>query len=556
MSHADFDVVVVGSGAAGLTCATVAQQHGLNCLVVEKAAQFGGTTAYSAGGLWVPCNHHMSGIGQSDSPDEARTYLAAVLGNHYDAELIDAYLESGPEMMAYMEANSHVRFFSVPLSDYAPALPGCKLGRTVLTQEFDGRVLGDWLKKVRLPFRGYVAFGSMQTDPQHMGKFRNAFRTLEGFRFSAGRFAAFLKDYLRFGRGANMANGNALVGRLMRSALDAGVTLWESTPALRLIETDGRISGVVVTREGKEQQILVRRGVVLASGGFGANQKLVEKYMPMAGEHASIAPEGNVGDGLEMAQSVGGAMPAPNPDNGIWAPVSHVRDAAGNLLSKFPHFGPDRGKPGSIIVAPDGKRFGNEAESYQDFVNIMHERKIGTAWLLGDHLCLRSYGMGPVLPAPMPYKQYVKSGYLVRANSIEELAGKIGVPPETLSTTVNDFNRHAAQGSDPEFHRGENLYDNAQGDPEHKPNPNLRPLDHAPFYAIKIHPGNVSSLYGMTTNADAQVLDAEGAVISGLYAIGLDQNSMMKGFYPGGGSSLGPAMAFGYRAALHMSGSN
>ncbi|MEZ5687460.1 MAG: FAD-dependent oxidoreductase [Caenibius sp.] len=556
MSNTEFDVVVIGSGGAGLTCATVAQQQGLRCLVIEKAGMFGGTTAYSGGGVWIPCNPHMADIGQEDSRSDAEAYLSAVLGNHYDADLVGAFLDSGAEMVRYMEDNTHVRFFSIPLSDYQPDLPGAKLGRTMLTQEYDGSPLGDWLRKVRLPFLGYVAFGSMQTDPQHLGKFRNAFRTPEGFLFSARRFSAFVLDLLRFGRGANMANGNALVGRLLRSALDAGVTLWESSPAIRLMSDDGGVTGVVVKRDGREFEIRAERGVVLASGGFGANPAMVEQYMPMPGRHVSISPESNEGDGLAMAQAVGGALPPPNPDNGIWAPVSHVHDATGKVISKFPHFGPDRGKPGTIIVTPDGKRFGNEASPYQDFVNVMHERGIDTAWLIADHRMLRNYGLGIALPAPLPYRKYVRSGYLIRGRTIAELADKIGMDPSALETTVQEFNRHAARGADPVFHRGESIYDNAQGDFGHQPNPNLAPVEHAPFYAVKIHPGNVSTLYGMNTTADAQVLDARNNPIGGLYAIGLDQNAVTKGFYPGGGSSIGPGMTFAYRAAMRMAREN
>lgn len=556
MNKTAFDVVVIGSGAAGLTCAVVAQQQGLDCLVVEKADVLGGTTAYSGGGVWIPCNPHMSGIGQEDSRGDAEKYLAAILGNHYDAELVGAFLSSGSDMVSYLEKHSEVMLSAIPLPDYKPDLPGAKVGRTMLTEEYDGRKLGEWVKKVRIPFTGYVAFGSMQVDPRHLGKLKNAFRTWEGFAFSARRFGAFLFDLLFFGKGANMANGNALVGRLLKSALDAGVTIMPSTPAVRLIKPNGAVRGVVIRQGGQEKEITARKGVVLASGGFGANQALVEQFMPMPGAHAAIAPESNTGDGLEMGRSVGGTLPDPNPDNGIWTPVSLVRDREGKVVSKFPHFGPDRGKPGTIIVATDGKRFANEASPYQDFTNVMHQRGIASAWLICDHRMLRNYGMGIALPAPMPYGQHVGSGYLKCGKTIAELARQINVDTATLEQTVDRFNSSARNGTDPEFHRGESIYDNAQGDFEHQPNPNLAPLENAPFYAIEIHPGNVSSLYGFTTTVDAQVLDHDRNPIGGLYAVGLDQNSVMKGFYPGGGSSIGPGMTFGYRAAMHMAAQN
>ena len=556
MSGNQYDVVVIGSGASGLTCATVAQQKGLRCLVLEKSALLGGTTAYSGGGVWIAGNPHMHQSGASDSRADAKAYLSAVLGNHYDELLIGAFLDSGPEMVSYMEENTQVRFFSIPLSDYRPEFPGAKLGRTMLTQEYDGRALGGWLRKLRLPLPGYVAFGSMQTDPQHLGKLKQAFRSWEGFRFSAGRCAAFLRDLVQYGRGANLANGNALVGRLLRSALDAGVEVWPASPAVRLLHDDAQgVAGVVVRRpDGSEVEIAASKGVVLASGGFGSNKAMVEQFMPMPGVHTAISPESNMGDGLAMGQAAGGTLPDPNPDNGIWSPVSLVRDRSGKLRSIFPHFGPDRGKPGTIIVAPDGKRFANEASPYQDFTNVMHRLGIGAAWLVFDHRMLRNYGVGVALPAPLPYKQHIRSGYLKVADSIGELAARIGVDRAALKATVEEFNRHARNGKDPAFNRGGNIYDNAQGDFEHRPNPNLAPVEVGPFYAVEIHPGNVSSLYGFSTTPDAQVMNRDRQPIPGLYAVGLDQNSLMKGFYPGGGSSLGPGMTFAYRAALHMAG--
>jgi succinate dehydrogenase/fumarate reductase flavoprotein subunit len=547
-----FDVIVVGSGAAALTTAVVAAHEGLEVLVVEKASVLGGTTAYSGGGAWIPNNPYMASVGQNDSPEEARDYLRFILGNHYEPEKVDAYLESGPAMLRYLDAETQVRFYPVLLPDYRPDAPGAKAARTIVALEFDGRTLGRWIKRIRNPLPGFAAFGTMQTDVQHIGKFKNAFRTREGFTFSAGRFAHFLFDVLRFGKGTHMASGNALIGRLVRSCLDAGVTLWTDAPAIRLSLSDGAVDGVVVLRNGREQELKAQRGVVLATGGFGGDEDLVKQFMPMPGHHVAVHPEANVGDGIAFGKQAGGVLPEPNPDNGVWAPISIMRGGSGNILSKYPHFGPDRGKPGSIIVDLEGERFANEAAPYQDFVNVMHGRGIGKAWFIGDHRFLRNYGMGIALPAPLPYSKFIRNGYLIAAPSMRALAAKIQVDPDALQRTVDAFNRHAAQGEDPAFGRGVNIYDNAQGDFDHKPNPNLAPVEAAPFYALALHPGNVSSVYGLATSVDAEVLRADGAVISGLFAVGLDQNSVMKGFYPGGGSSIGPGMTFGYRAALRM----
>lgn len=547
-----YDVIVVGSGAAGLTTAVVAALRGLSVLVVEKTSFIGGTTAYSGGGAWIPCNPHMEAAGQSDDIGAARDYLRHILGNHYEMPKVEAFLESGPEMVRYLEANSDVRFYPVLLSDYQPTAPGARLARTIIATEFDGRVLGKWLRKVRNPLLGFSAFGTLQTDPQHIGKFKSVFRSVEGFRFSAGRMAAFAWDMLRHGKGAHMANGNALVGRLLHSALGLGVEIWTNAPAEALLRKDEKVTGVAVAKDGKPIRIAAKRGVVLATGGFGGSAELRAKYMPMPEVHLSAQPVTNVGDGIALGESAGGALAEPNPDNGIWAPVSAIRDAKGEVQSVYPHFGPDRGKPGSLIVGPDGTRFADEASPYQDFVNVMHERRIGTAWFIGDRAFLRSYGMGIALPAPLPFRKFVRNGYLVEGRSLDELASRIGVPAAALAATVTRFNAHAARGEDPDFNRGGNIYDNAQGDFDHQPNPNLRPLGPGPYYALALHPGDASSILGLKTTSDAQVQDANGIVVGGLYAVGLDQNSVMHGFYPGGGSSIGPGMTFGYRAALHL----
>lgn len=547
----EYDVVVVGSGVAGLTTAVVAAQQGLKTLVIEKADLFGGTTALSSGGAWIPNNHHMAEVGQTDTREEAYTYLRATLGNSYDSALVEAFVETGPEALRYIETNTHAAFYPIMLSDYQPWEPGTKVARTVIAAPFDGRKLGDYIRHVRNPLPGYAAFGSFQSDMMDLAKLTSAFKTWEGFRFAAKRMAGFLIDVARYGKGTYMAHGNALVGSLMRSALDAGVTLRRSTPAVRLIKSEGAVTGIVVKNGSRETTIGVRKGVVLASGGFGANTAMRAKFMPLR-EHLSAQPSANVGDGILMGEKAGGKFAEPNVSNGIWAPCSAYKKPDGTLISVFPHFGPDRGKPGVIIVDTQGRRFGNEASSYQDFVSHMNANGIGTAWLIGHKTALRKYGMGVAMPAPLPYKHLVREGYLIEAPTIAKLADKIGVPAANLEETVTRYNAFAQKGEDPDFNKGGNIYDNAQGDFSHTPNPNVGPLTDAPFYAIKIHPGDCSSVLGLTTTPDGEVTDEQGRVVPGLYAVGLDMNSMMYGRYPGGGSSIGPAIVFGYRAARKL----
>jgi succinate dehydrogenase/fumarate reductase flavoprotein subunit len=546
-----FDVIVVGSGAAGLTTAIVAAQAGLSVLVVEKAALFGGTTALSFGGAWIPNNHHMPAAGQSDTPADAYAYLRAVLGDWYDEAFARAYVETAPGMLRYMEERTELRFGPGGLPDYRLGAPGAKASRIVATLPWDGRALGKLIRHVRDPLPGFRLFGSFQVDPTELPHLTAPFGSGEALVHTVKRMAGFVRDIFVHGKGTWLANGGALVGRLLKSAVDAGVSLRHSSPAIRLVTSEGVVTGVVVEHGGVEQEILAQCGVVLASGGWGANEALRARYMPLPAAHLSTQPAECVGDGIAMGQGAGGELVEENEANGIWAPCSARYDRLGRIVSVFPHFG-DRGKPGEIIVGTDGRRFINEACSYQDFGNAMNARGIESAWLIADRTALRQYGIGLALPA-LPFRHLVRAGYLIEARTLAQLADRIGLPAGRLERTVAEFNANALHGKDPEFGRGTNIYNHMQGDPAHKPNPNLGPLDDPPFYAVRLQPGDCSSILGLRTSIDAEVLRADGSAVPGLYAVGLDANSMMRGTYPGGGASIGPGMVFGYRAAKHLS---
>jgi len=548
---AEFDVIVVGSGAAGLTTAVVAAQKGLRVLVVEKADYFGGTTAYSLGAPWIIANHHQKALGLEDDAAAGEQYLRSALGNLYDPEKAAAYIVSGAEMVAYMEANTEVRWDGIPMPDYLPGLEGFRVGRTLLTRAYDGKRLGPYLRKLRPPLPGFSVFGGMQIDMREAASFTETFKTFPAFANTVKKLAAYSWDRLRFGRGAYLANGNALVGRLLRSALDAKVVLWSSAPAVKITMENEGVTGAVIQRNGERVTVGARRGVVLASGGFGAAKELREKYIPFPDHHVSVQPDENTGDGIRLAQEAGGLLGEVNPENGVWAPVSVLRGRDGSV-TKYPHFGPDRGKPGSIIVDEHGRRFADEAAPYQNFVRAMHEHRVTRAYFIGNRHFLRKYGMGLALPSPYPIGSLVRRGYLMTAPSFAALAQKLGIDPAALEATVAEFNQHAIRGEDPKFGRGANIYDNSQGDFAHKPNPNVGPVGEGPYYAVALQPGDVSTVLGMDTNADGQVRSRDGNVIFGLYAVGLDQNSVMRGVYPGGGSGIGPGMTFGYRAAMHL----
>lgn len=320
-----------------------------------------------------------------------------------------------------------------------------------------------------------------------------------------------------------------------------------NTPATRLIYEGGRVAGIAVQQSGEEKIIRVRRGVVLASGGFARSEE-ARKYIP---HEWTVVPRGNTGDGKRMAQEVGAKFARPNAENAIFAPVSILRPKAGPIR-RYPHFAMDRSKPGAIIVGPNGRRFTNESEPYQEFVSKMHKMKMEKAWFIADRRFLRKYGMGMALPWPYPISRILRQGYLIKANTIEGLADAIKVPGDALKQTVANMNRYAEMGHDPEFGRGDSIYDQFYGDPHHKPNTNLATCTQAPFYALALYPGNVGTMVGIETNENASALDSQGKVVKGLYAVGCDQNSIVRGTYPAGGCSIGPGMTFGYRAGMHI----
>ncbi|MFA7416504.1 MAG: FAD-dependent oxidoreductase [Rhizobium sp.] len=547
------DVVVVGSGAAGLTAAIVAAREGLDVRVLESTEYFGGTTAYSAGGVWIPDNHLMKAAGHTDSREEADTYLRATLGASYDAEMVSAFLANGPAMVRYLEDHTEVKLIASPFPDYAPDAPGWKISRCLLTPEYAGERLGRRLAELRPQLPQLTLFGGMQIDFVDMAHLKSMHRSLTSFFHVATRMTQFYLQKLGHGRGTRLINGNALAARLIRSAIDAGAELRTRARVRSLVNKGGRIAGVIAEIDGRPTTIAARKGVILASGGFGANQEMRRRHIPMADAGWSLQPEGCQGDGIEMGIVAGGVLNPGNVANGVWSPMSAMRDAEGNPIP-FPHLIFDRHCPGSIVVDRSGRRFVSEGFHYQNFGNTMHRLGITACWLIADHTFQRTYGMGMAGPAPASVEPFLRAGYLIRADTLRELADKIGIDASGLEKTVAAFNGYAAVGKDPDFHRGDDQYSRFMGDANHQPNPSLGPIATAPFYAVELRPGDLGSVCGLDANAQAQVLDSNGKVIEGLYAAGLDMNTMMKGHYPGGGSSLGPAMTFGYIAARHLAG--
>jgi succinate dehydrogenase/fumarate reductase flavoprotein subunit len=552
-----YDVVVIGSGAGGMSTAITAKLHGLSVAIIEKEPVFGGTTAFSGGVLWIPGNHHARDAGIEDSRDDALTYMKEETGNFYEAEAVDAFLDAGPDMVDFFESKTAVKFVPTLYPDYHPDVPGgVDVGRSILAAPFDTSSLGENLKRLRPPlstitFMGMM-FNSSNADIKH---FFNATKSVTSFAYVTKRMAKHFGEVARYGRGVQVTSGNALAARLGKSVFDLGIPLYTDTAADELIVEDGRVTGVR-TAYGV---LSASKGVVIATGGFAHDiEKLKQAYPHLArgGEHVSPVPEGNTGDGIRLAEAIGGHAPIEFNDTSAWMPVSKVPQGNGKF-GAFPHL-LDRYKPGIIAVLKSGTRFTNESESYHDvgaaLMRACEGQEETAAWLICDHPTIRKYGLGFAKPAPVPLAKYLANGYLQKGKTLEDLARATGIDAEGLKATVATYNKDAVNGSDPQFGRGTTSFNRYLADPDHQPNPCVGPIEQGPFYALRIVMGDLGTFDGLRTDVTGKVQRDDGSTIDGLYAVGNDRASIMGGNYPGAGITLGPAMTFGYLTGRHLAG--
>jgi succinate dehydrogenase/fumarate reductase flavoprotein subunit len=559
--HQTCDVLVIGSGAGGLSAAITAKKHGLDVVVIEKEPVFGGTTAFSGGVLWIPGAKHCHALAPSDTKDAARTYLRNEAGNFYSDELVETFLDQGPKMLDFFERETAVAFVPTLYPDYHSAADGgVDVGRAVLAKPFDATELGPNLARLRPPLETITFMGMMfNSSNAELKHFFNATKSATSFAYVAKRLAIHMKDLALHGRGVKITSGNALAARLAKSAFDLGIPIHTSTAAKRLIETNGTVTGVVVANDDGEREITATRGVVLACGGFPHDPIRVAQAYPhvaRGGEHVSPTPEGNTGDGIRLAETAGARFEARFPHAAAWMPVSKVPKGNGKF-GVFPHL-LDRYKPGVIAVNRKGHRFCNESESYHDVGAAMIRTCDGetetAAWLIADHTAIRKYGLGVVKPAPIPLAGYLRNGYLLRGRTLAELAHAAGIDTAALEATVARYNSTAEHGEDPEFGRGRTAFNRYLADPTHQPNACIAPLKTGPFYAVKLVMGDLGSFDGLQTDTVGRVLDARQQPIPGLYAVGSDRANMMGGSYPGAGITLGPIMTFGYVTGRHLAG--
>lgn len=558
----DCDVLVIGSGAGGLASAVTAAYHGLKVVVVEKADVCGGATSWSGGWAWTPGNPLAKADGVSEDRELFRTYLRHRLGRNYQEDRVEAFLEAAPHMVGFFQDKTSLQFVpGAKIKDIYGSTPGAGTGhRSVGPKPLNARRIKPELRaKMRhqLYETSFLGMGIM-AGPD-LTKFLSASQgNIRGIFHAGWRVGFHLLDLLTHRRNMQLVNGTALTGRLLKSADDLGVEIRVSTPAKHLLtDGSGKVTGAVVNSPEGELQINASRGVVLAAGGFPndvSRRKQLFPKTPTGHEHWTLAPKETTGDGISMAQAVGARFETDVKSPAAWCPVSLVPYRNGRT-GTYPHI-MDRAKPGSIGVRRDGKRFVNEANGYYDYVESLINATPGgeqvEAWQIADAAFVRKFPLGMAKPLPVPLFPYLRSGYLKKGNTLEELAAECGIDPQGLAATVAEFNENARKGIDPDFERGASEFNRYGGDPKNTPNPSLRALEKGPFYAVRIVPGSFGTFAGLAADARARVLDMQGKPIRGLYVAGNDQASVMGGHYPAGGINLGPALTFGYIAGRDL----
>lgn len=551
---ASCDLLVVGAGGAGLATALFAALQGADVLLVEATGHVGGTTALSAGTSWIPGTRVGAQVNPEDSLAEAARYLDNAIGERTPPALRQVFLDNGNAAVEELAARSEVKFRPYPRHpDYISDLGGSTVnGRALEPLPFDGRQLGDLFALLRPPIPEFTVLGGMMVDRTDINHLLGMTGSLASLRHSVRIIARHARDRLSHPRGTRLVMGNAHVARLLYSvAQQDQVTLALNTRLAELQHTGDGVTAAVLQQGDQRRAVRVRGGVVLASGGFSRHPERRARLLPGADIGWSPVAAGTTGEAHALAEAVGAHYGQGAMSPSYWAPVSRRQRSDGSW-AVFPHFVMDRAKPGMLTVNQAGERFVNESTSYHLFGLAMQQAGAVPAFLVCDAGALRKYGLGMVRPGGKGLAPFLADGYLVQGATLADLARQLSIDAERLAATVARFNAHAANGSDPDFHRGETAYQRNLGDPAWPgPNPCLGPLTQGPFYAIQLLPGDIGAAQGFTTDGDARVLATGGAAIPGLYAVGNDMHSIMGGVYTAPGITIGPGLVFARQAARH-----
>ncbi len=532
------DVIVVGTGGAGLTAAIVAHDHGAKVELLEKASKIGGTTAFSGGVPWIPNNHHFNDVdyGQgSDSREDALTYVRFLAAGKVDDNLIETLVDTGPEMIKYIEDHTDLKFIWSGQPDYHPEMPGAKkAGRSLGPPRFDSNLLGKWKEYLRLAPIFCLPLDWNEIEAANSLVFPTQLDfELIGQRMSEG----------------TVGMGMAFVGYLLKACLDSGIEPRLETRVRNLVIDGGRVIGIQAEKDGTNFLIGAQKGVILASGGFEWSEELKGRFLP-GPSPLPLSPPSCEGDGLKMAMSVGADLGNMAGSWGTPASVIPTEECDGKQLTRLT-IG-ERQLPHAMVVNRYGKRFMNESHNYNDITKVFNVFDPNTydypnvpAWSIFDQQFRDKYGVLTVMP-DMPTPEW-----LTQADSIEELAQKAGIDPEGLKVTTERFNRFARTGVDEDYNRGQSYYDMAVADPNHTPNPCLGTIEKAPFYALPVYPGTLGTKGGPVVNVNGQVMHISGNVIEGLYAAGNVMAGTTGPGYGGAGGTIGPGMTWGYISGKH-----
>ncbi|MBT9385661.1 FAD-dependent oxidoreductase [Pseudooceanicola sp. CBS1P-1] len=551
---AQYDVAVIGSGAAGLSAAIFAALEGARVLLVERTDFIGGTSALSGGTVWAPGTRTGAQVNAGDSRADVSAFLDSAVGNFGDKAMREAFLDAAPEAIATLEDRTQVAFRPYPKHpDYEWDHPHPTLnGRAIEPVPFDTRAMGRTRDMIRPPIPEFTVLGGMNIDRVDIGHLLNRYKSLPAFLHVAKIVSRYMRDRAVYGRHTRLVMGAALVGRLLASALDLGVDILRGAEVTALSQSGGDVTGITLTCEGQTRQVATPGGVILATGGFGRSKARRAAYLPAALRGESPSAPGHTGTLHDLAEGLGAVYGSGNDQSAFWAPCS-IRKRADGSTAVFPHFVLDRSKPGTVCVDLRGRRFVNETISYHAFGKAMLEGGPDTAgaWIITDAPTLAKFGLGMVHPGGENPKPHVEEGYLIEAHSLAELAAKTGTDPDALAASVAQINAAAQLGRDEAWGRGGSPYQCNNGDPSVSPNPTLGPIATAPFYAVRLQPADIGTARGFRSDTAARLLRADGSVIGGLYAVGNDLHSIMGGTYPGPGITLGPGLVFGAIAGRH-----